>query len=377
MKYIFKNIFYFAKHETIIFVIVAICIISSAFVMNFSYGLYFNYNTAINEATEELKTLWPLVNENENLTKGEFQQLVEALDSEMQDKINLIYASSDLTKIGYDEHYSFFPMRFDINNNRYCVPSVVRDSWYSSKMITSGEYISDEDEEAGAFSAIVSQENCDKSEGETIEFLGHTYTIVGKYKGASVTPLVPFLTVPDDLVIVDCSFSFDNVLTRQTYETFKNTVKEIIPNKLILPDLRLPDDDTFSLYSNIIMMSVFIAILSVMNFAMLYLFIIRKRKNMLAVMRLCGVTRRQASAIYLGECLLITVPEFMIGTLMFDFLLNTVFSDMFMYMRQAFDLLAYILIPAIYLIVMAVILGIIIFRNTDINIKDCLTEGKI
>lgn len=108
MKYIFRNIAIFAKRETMIFTILIFCVLTSAFVMNFSYGLYINYNTAINESSEELKTIVPLVNENEILTKGEFRTFIESLDGEMQEKISLIFASSDLTEIGYDDHYSFF-----------------------------------------------------------------------------------------------------------------------------------------------------------------------------------------------------------------------------------------------------------------------------
>lgn len=125
MKYIFRNISIFAKRETMILIILIICVLTSAFVMNFSYGLYINYNTAINESVQELKTIVPSVNENSVLSKGEFQNFVEKLDEDTQEKISLVFASSDLTEIGYDDHYSFFPMRFNISENTYIVPDVI------------------------------------------------------------------------------------------------------------------------------------------------------------------------------------------------------------------------------------------------------------
>ena len=377
MKYIFRNIAIFAKRETMIFTILIFCVLTSAFVMNFSYGLYINYNTAINESSEELKTIVPLVNENEILTKGEFRTFIESLDGEMQEKISLIFASSDLTEIGYDDHYSFFPMRFNISENTYSVPDVIREKWTSSKMITSGEYISNEDEKAGSYSAIVSQEICDKKEGDKIDFLGNSYTVVGTYKGGSYTPIVPFLTVPDDIIINECSFTFSNALTRPTYENLKSAAKKTLYNKLIFPDLLLPDDDSIALYRNIILISVLIAALSVMNFAMLYLFIIRKRKNTLAVMQLCGARKWQTVLIYLGECMIITSPAFGMGTLLFDILLKTCFIKHFLYIEEAFSLLVYIVIFGIYSVVMIVVLGCIISRSTHSDIKECLSEGKI
>lgn len=378
MKYVFRNIKIFAKRETMIFIILIICVITSAFVMNFSYGLYINFNTAINENSLELKTIAPLVSENAILTKGEFQAFVDNLDNDTKEKISLVFASSDLTEIGYDEHYSFFPMRFCIRQNAYLVPDVIRESWTSSKMITSGQYISNKDEKAGALSAIVSQEICDKKVGDKIEFLGSEYAVVGTYNGASYTPIVPFLTVPNDIKINECTFTFTNTLTRSTYEKLKNTARETLSDKLIFPELLLPDDDYLALYRNIILISVLVAAVSVLNFAMLYLFIIRKRRNSLAVMRLCGAPEWQTALIYLGECIIITIPAFVLGTLMFDLLLKKYFVNRFSYMNNAFKSpLVYIAIFGLYLVVMLVILGIIIFHSTRSDIKDCLSEGKI
>ena len=378
MKYVFRNISIFAKRETMIFIILIICVLTSAFVMNFSYGLYINYNTAINESSQELKTILPLVNENAVLSKGEFQNFVEKLDKDTQEKISLVFASSDLTEIGYDDHYSFFPMRFNITENTYSVPDVIREQWTSSKMITSGEYISNAGEKAGAYSAIVSQEICDKELGDKIEFLGSEYTVVGTYSGGSYTPIVPFLTVPNDIKISECSITFFNTLTRSTYENLKKTARETLSDKLIFPELLLPDDDYLALYRNIILISMLVAAVSVMNFAMLYLFIIRKRRNSLAVMRLCGARKWQTALIYLGECIIITIPAFGLGTLVFDMLLKNYFIKQFPYMNDAFNSpLVYIAIFGIYLVVMLVILGIIIYRSTRSDIKECLSEGKI
>lgn len=376
MKYIFRNIFTFARQETMIFVILLVCVFASGFVMNFSYGMYYNYNASLSDANEDLKTIAPYLNKNEKLTKGEFQQFIETLDEKTQEEIILIFASSDLTKIGFDEHHGDFPMRFDITGNKYCVSSYLKEGWEERGMITSGRFFSDKEEELGINSAMIPYDS-ELSVGDTVEFLGQAYTVIGKYKSYSNTPIVPFLTVPDDLEINSCMITFDSAPKRSIYENIKNTAMEIIPNKLIFPDLKLPDDDLVSLYKTMILISAFVAVLSVMNFAMLYLFIIRKRKNSLAVMRLCGIRKRQATAIYLGECLILSVPAFTMGMLIFSIMLKTLFSNMFVHMSEAFSPLIYFSIFIIYLIAMLIILGAIIFCNTGIDIKECLAEGKI
>ena len=377
MKYVFKNLKNFAKHEKVIFIILIICVITSSFVMNFSFGLYMNYKTALYQSMKELKSVYLNVSENQKLTKGEFRRFLEAINEETHDKINLIYAESDLTQIGYKEHM-YFPMRFDIDQGKYCTSEYVKEIWESKKMLILGEFLSNEDEETGAYSAMVSVDELgSKTIGDTVDFLGNTYTIVGIYQAGSFVPLVPFLTVPDYLEIVKCSFTFPELITRPLYDDLIRAANETIPNKLVFPELQLPDDDVFSLYRNIILISVMVAIVSVMNFAMLYLFVIRKRRNALAVMRLCGARKMQVARLYLSECIVITVPMFFLGTLTFHILLNMVFAKIFPYMKEAYSLGIYALIFFIYVLAMMLVLGIIIRKNTCANVKEYLLEGKI
>ena len=45
MKTVLLNIKNFAKNECAIFAVIIICVVSSAFIINFSYGLYYNYTS--------------------------------------------------------------------------------------------------------------------------------------------------------------------------------------------------------------------------------------------------------------------------------------------------------------------------------------------
>lgn len=55
MRHTFLNIASFFKNEKLLLVIIFICVISSAFILNFSYGLFYNYDMQKNEAEIELK----------------------------------------------------------------------------------------------------------------------------------------------------------------------------------------------------------------------------------------------------------------------------------------------------------------------------------
>lgn len=369
MKICLRNIASFARGETVLFSVVIVCVFVSAFVLNFSYGLYQNYNVSIIEGDEELKDFIPTVAEDALLTKGEFQRYIEAISPEVQNEMTLIYCSSG-------EDAEWFPMRFLITDGSYRVPPLIRELWEDRGMVVEGRYLSDEESSAGKLAAVVSEES-EESVGGTVRFLEKEYAVVGKYKGAGKTPLVPFLTVPDELQINDVSISFDKAINRKIFDELASTAAEIIPGKLVMPELSLADSDVVYLYNNIILISVLISVLSVMNFAMLYLFIIRKRKKPLAVLRICGAGRIRVSLICIGECLLITVPVYWLGTGLFCILLITVFGDIFPYMAGAFSPYIYLSIFGIYVLTMLAVVGGFIAKNISASIKSSITEGTI
>lgn len=376
MKFVFRNLKIFAKTEPVIFFVMLICVITSSFILNISYGLYRNYSTALIEGDEAMKEINPELNEDAPLSKGDFQRYIEALQPETRDKLTLIYAAAHLPSEEDPNEKIYFPMRFNYNNGEYCASALVKDIWEQSGLITEGRFLNDEEEKDGLFSAIVPSSSRGRL-GDTTEMFGKEYTIVGKYNNPSKCPLVPFLTVPSDLKIDACSFTFKSALTRKMYEDITRTAFAVIPDRMKFPKLALPDDDMARLYGNIILISLLIAILSVMNFAMLYLFVIRKRKNSLAVFRICGATKLSVLMIYLGECLAISVPSFWLGTGIFHILLKSVFGGIFPYMEEAFNPFVYPSIFLIYMITMFAIIIPMIVKNVKTDIKSCLAEGKI
>ncbi len=116
----------------------------------------------------------------------------------------------------------------------------------------------------------------------------------------------------------------------------------LLPGVLEFPILDFPDTDTYYLYNNIMLISVLLAMLSALNFAMLYQYILQKRNKELAVFRLCGCTRAKATGIYLSECLWLSIPTYILGNILFDVLLKNVLIPFFPNMEHAFSLAVYL-----------------------------------
>lgn len=123
--------------------------------------------------------------------------------------------------------------------------------------------------------------------------------------------------------------------------------------------------------------SILIALLSGINLAILYLFMLKKRNKNLAIMRICGCTKWQATQIYLGECLLISIVVYAIGFLIFYALLKFVFQYVFEYMMEAYSPVIFVGIFLIYIIVITIVLSILIYHNVKKEIILEFKEGKV
>ena len=115
MKTVLLNIKNFAKNECAIFAVIIICVVSSAFIINFSYGLYYNYTSQKNETELELKNLAPELVQGAVITKGEFQRFAEALDGKTLNAMLVIYVGAELSECESDEGRGWWWVRVVIH----------------------------------------------------------------------------------------------------------------------------------------------------------------------------------------------------------------------------------------------------------------------
>lgn len=383
MKYIFRNIKMFIRHEKMIFLVIVVCVLSSALILNFAYGLYQNFNTQKKEDNAELKEIVIDIGEDANLTRKEFQQYVESLSEETLNDMDIFIAGTlDCFQGCY---YDTLDCRFAYRNGAYQVMESFRRN--EEERMYSGRMITNEEENAGADVAVVDYieeyglndyTKAIQNGEDTIELFGKTYHIVGEVKESAPTPVVPFLSIPEDFIFNDVVIlDFQSVVNKREYTDLKTQADTIISDKLIFPELNLPDADSITLYNNIILISVLIAVLSLLNFAMLYHFILEKRGRDLAIMRICGCTKKKALLIYLGECLVLSIPVYVAGTGIFVLLLNRFFDDLFVYMKQSYTPFVYLIIFAGYILLMLFLLSIMILHHLNQSVTQEWREGRL
>lgn len=377
LKIVLLNIKDMLKNEKLILFIMILCSVFSALIMNFSYGLYQNYSHQKQEAECELKELTPTI--NRPFTKRELKAFVDSLSEKTLNNITLFYAETELKEFPIENGANTtFPIRFCIKNHKYSSCEETKKSFENNGLI-SGRYISDKEEAEGACVALVSNTGRGISkytqtlmiDQNTIHFLGKDYKIIGEYNMGTTTPIVPFLSLPDTLKLSGFLITFDNNITRSMYDEILEHAEIYIPRAFTFENLNFPDTETTYIYNNTIIISVVLAILSVLNFSALYSFIITYRKKNLAIYRILGATKHKISLEVVLECMILSFPMFILGTVIFDILLKSILYKKFIYMIDYFNTNVYIFMFLIY----AIMMYIIIILTANLHIKRNILEN--
>ena len=141
------------------------------------------------------------------------------------------------------------------------------------------------------------------------------------------------------------------------------------------PDMYFIEKENTYFYNTIMIISVLIAFLSAVNFSALYRFILSKRIKMLAVFRICGCTKGRAMIFFLAECMIITVPLFILTAIIYNELVIPVFDNYFEFISEVYSADIYMRISGIYIVTSLIVLFVMIKEFLKKSIRE-EKEGK-
>lgn len=200
---------------------------------------------------------------------------------------------------------------------------------------------------------------------DTIYLWGEPYRIIARSTFHLFNfPTPPFTVAPDSVEMCNLVLiTFETNINRKTFEQLKTVAEETNPGLFSFEDMAFPDNESIYLYNNIMLISALIAVLSVLNFVMLYHFILQRRSRALAICRLTGCTAGRAMRMYLGECFSISIPVYLLGLAVFIPLMKRILSGIFPYMEDAYSIWVYAAIFGIYIGVMLLMLTVMVTRH--------------
>ncbi len=176
-----------------------------------------------------------------------------------------------------------------------------------------------------------------------------------------MSPIIPFESLDNNTEFQnEIWIGFDKSIKRTQYDDIKSTFDSYFGDAITIPELDIPESENIYLYNTIIIISVLIAALAAINFAILYKYILEKREKYIAVFRICGCTKLNAAAIFLTECMIITIPVFIASTIIYDRMLLPLLGHYFIYMEQAYSFAVYAVICFIYIVTSIIVLIIML-----------------
>lgn len=313
MKYIWKNIYSFFKKETGLFCLCLICIFLSSQLMLTAYGIYGCYTKKKLTREMDMNSLELELSETGTVTKKEFSEAFLACPSELTDGIDMILVYA---KYAEKEGVRPLELRFTVREGKICSCTLFANNLEQNHMIT--EYFSEEQEENGEEVALAYNGRDQEIQGwlrdmenpdGTLSILGKDYEVIGGQSWAAA--LIPYQSLEDDTELYNnfgISLYFHDPVTRDQYNQLKETLTAELGERVIFPEREIYDFNQLYLYNTILLINGFILLAAALNFALLYRYILMKRKKNLAVFQLCGLTRLWAAYYYLGECILLLVP---------------------------------------------------------------------
>lgn len=387
MKYALKNLLTLMKSEKFIFSVMLLCVFISAWTMTFSYGLYHHYSALSKEEEGKGKDVSPKIAEGMTLTRGDVVRYLYEISPKTLDAMEIIVAEQVnwiVDEYGLEYPQNSITSRFVIQNGSIIPSPYIVKLWDDLNLIASGRYISDDEESNGEMVALIYEtESKDKLEENgihltdkgTIIVNGAEYKVIGTHTGDGI--IAPLLSLPEDAKINWFGMSFKITMTRSQYDELRYVAEKVLPGMFIFPEMELPDEESIYIYNNMMIVSVLIAALTIINFAFLYSFILGKRTRTLAIMRICGCTEGRAWWICLGECCLICIPTFIIGVLTYIPFMHNVLSEPFEFIEEAYSLPVYAILFGIYAVMLFVIMGIMLKKQTARELAEGRKGGAI
>lgn len=399
MKYTLKNIKNFIKDDLLIFIMVVVTVMVSGLMIHFSYAVFQNYEIKKESISEEQSYILILgdyefeqiVDENleyspyklmdysgETITVGQLKIFGNELDKRVYDKI--IDVST-----GVNFHSYNIPCNFGYYDYGIGLSKVVYNNAQNGLSGITGRYFTEDDFKENRKVALVfdyqhiNVGNCPLTmeqlyDENHIKLGDELFEIIGYHGGYPDTPEIPITAMSDDTqVIAFIRIDFEDSVTLYEYQNVCEAAQKAFGDLVWVEPVKLPNVDTIRLYNTIIIIAVIISVIAAINFAILYRYILKKRYKQISYMRLCGMKYSSTVIMYLGECLLISVPVYVLTAFSFAKWILPWMSDVYAYGFDSYNSCVYIALFGIYFGISLVVLLVMLF--TGIKKNRIISEG--
>lgn len=381
-KYTLKNIKSFFINNFIIFILLVISTITSAIVIFFSYGVYQNYNTILSYKEDDLSDDYIGINYvntgSEYVTKRDLLNCLSEID-DISNELREQIIQYDVEGIIDNNSYEF---KFLYCDGKFKVAEEFKENLKKYDNLTEGAYWSDYEEANGICVALISDPAVfgEISALDSIKYVnqlkigGKIYDIIGKQAWNEKGAMFPFSTVADEQLLTSTLISFNSAVSVKTYNQIRDVFNNYMGDKAVFEEIRTIDKDTYYTYKTVILISVFIALIAAINFMILYRYIMSTRKRTTAIFRILGLTPAKLNFMNMSECIILIVPFFILGMVLYQTVFLPRLHTYFVYMQDAYTPFVYFLLFVIFISVSLIVIGIMLLVMSRKRILELIKD---
>lgn len=381
-KYTLKNIKSFFINNFIIFILLVISTITSAIVIFFSYGVYQNYNTILSYKEDDLSDDYIGINYvntgSEYVTKRDLLNCLSEID-DISNELREQIIQYDVEGIIDNNSYEF---KFLYCDGKFKVAEEFKENLKKYDNLTEGTYWSDYEEANGICVALISDPAVfgEISALDSIKYVnqlkigGKIYDIIGKQAWNEKGAMFPFSTVADEQLLTSTLISFNSAASVKTYNQIRDVFNNYMGDKAVFEEIRTIDKDTYYTYKTVILISVFIALIATINFMILYRYIMSTRKRTTAIFRILGLTPAKLNFMNMSECIILIVPFFILGMVLYQTVFLPRLHTYFVYMQDAYTPFVYFLLFVIFISVSLIVIGIMLLVMSRKRILELIKD---
>lgn len=369
MKYIFRNLRSLLCNEPIVAMLMILCIMVSSLILHVAYGLYQNYSTKLLNNKIESSELQLTITDSSKITQSELKECVVSLPSEINRSIGMYLVTAKIEPFASN---SFgMDIRFSVDNSKIAPCEMFSKNIKSQGQLI-GEYFSSEQEATGEHVAIIPTstiflqftETKEKDEELYVTIQNCPFRVIGKINSLPI-PIIPFEALNEDTTFqgkITILMRDEKYLSKYEYSKITEHFLACFGDDISIPELILPDENSATLYRTIILISVIISLLSVINFVMLYQYILQIRRRKYALFRMHGCSRHKILWLSLGECALLMLPCYILASILYVKCLIPIFTPLYPNLVSSSSLKFYIVIFLCYFSVSLVVVLFMMIR---------------
>ena len=389
MQYLFKNIRQFIKHSKVIFAVFVICEITSLMLMILSFGIYQNYSQQVKDISSnepidnELEWLAfdfsSDIDEDNPILNGTVLSFITELGDCIGEKIGSVYFKCNDYDISLT--YSNGWQMTDIGNTL-----MKQGEWYSGRFFSREDYDSAakvcvapiecykeiEDELDYEYNDDVSPKDFEyqpyKKDGKMyIDLPEGKFEVIGFTKMSDFSYYIPYTILPLDAEVTGLPYvEIKQILYQSEYNKAVNIFKKYFGDHIDSDensDMPVYDAELIKNFQTKMTISIIIALISSINIAALFKFVIELRRKQMSIFRINGCTKNKLRRMLVIEMLFYSIVNSAVCISIFHLIILPRIIDMFPYISLAYTLKGYALLIIIYLVVTYLIQNIMIISS--------------